>query len=148
MIPRGAQAYNKASNMCMRDWTKCDPVFDMECKLTGNYDPMMECVESCVSDRFYTFESAEGLGLNKALCDEPVLAAMELTPDLFKSCLSRTYDCTAGGANVCEDGCYDCISGCVMDHKAGESLSLSQDCAGRRGDGCAEIEASARVERL
>ena len=38
----------------------------------------------------------------------------DLPPGLFKSGLSGTYACTEGGVNVCQDGCYDCVSDCVL----------------------------------
>ena len=128
-------SYDAAWAACQADASQCEVDFDSSCRLMGDYDATLDCVEDCVESEFRSFVDPDYSGPSVKLCSDPVLAAFEVTPSLIKSCMDPTYDATEGGRYTITDaspgdmGCYDCISVCV-DKAVGtkRELYLESDC--------------------
>lgn len=105
--------YDAALIKCQTDPDACSyDDFELSCKLGGDYDAVLGCIESCVDYRFRAYYDPKRPDFDPTVCDLPVLAAMVRTPDLMKSCINPDHDCTQGGNITCENGCYDCITEC------------------------------------
>ena len=106
-------AYDDAMEACLNDASSCYPSFAADaptCSLDVGSDmpwPQISCTEDCVQDLFFAMDNGA-----YATCEDPVAAAMFLTPDLFKSCL--------GGGSQCST----CIDGCLADADA-DALAVS-----------------------
>ena len=90
--------YDAALAACNADVADCPGAFGdhpPDCGLDDEAHYAIGCTESCLQDRFVAVD-----GGAYAHCADPVSAAMFLTPDLFKSCLSGVGDCAA-----CIDAC-------------------------------------------
>ena len=94
--------YDDAMEACLNDASSCYPSFADSapaCSIDVADEmpwPQISCTEDCVQDLF--FEADNGA---YATCEDPVAAAMFLTPNLFKSCL------------VEGSTCYSCVDGCL-----------------------------------
>ena len=95
-------AYDDAMEACLNDASSCYPSFAADaptCSLDVGSDmpwPQISCTEDCVQDLFFAMDNGA-----YATCEDPVAAAMFLTPNLFKSCL------------VEGSTCYSCVDGCL-----------------------------------
>ncbi|KAH8070187.1 hypothetical protein JL721_5412 [Aureococcus anophagefferens] len=124
-------AYDDLRDACEADSSACAETFDVACRLSGDYDATLDCVEDCVEKPFRSFSSPDWTGPAATACDDPVLSAFELTPSIIKSCLDPTYDATEGGLYTMDAtmGCYDCISGCIdLAEGTKRELKLESDC--------------------
>ena len=100
-MARVVAGYDAALAACVADPAACHADFGAgapTCSLAVGAEmpwPQITCVESCVQDLFFAVD-----GGAYAHCKDPVSAAMILTPELFKSCLSGASACTR-----CVDAC-------------------------------------------
>ncbi|KAH8071786.1 hypothetical protein JL721_4295 [Aureococcus anophagefferens] len=123
------------NDACEADSSACAETFDVACRLSGDYDATLDCVEDCVEKPFRSFSSPDWTGPAATACDDPVLSAFELTPSIIKSCLDPTYDRRRAAstpwtrrwaATTCS-GCIDLAEGTKRELKLESDCGLDED---------------------
>jgi hypothetical protein len=79
------------------------------------------CVESCLEDRVKSYQPLlypDGTAINASVCNDPVNVAYVYAPTLMKSCFSPDEKCIQGETTACEEGCYDCVTECLVANDA------------------------------
>ena len=79
----------------------------------------ISCVEGCVQNRYNESVLANSAFPTLSGCSDPINVAFLYAPQLIKSCLDSTFDCSTA-TPPCKSGCYDCITDCFAVRENGD----------------------------